>query len=117
MPCVRFQNLPAPWRSLPHSRNEAKNQTLSCLIGPPTEKVPSQTLTTSFTVVRPLSRSSSVRLLICSLLPLNRPEALPLNVFPPSLGTMFATGPSALLSAEIPLVDSVTSSVSAVFGV
>jgi hypothetical protein len=56
-------------------------------------------------LVSPRARNSSLRLSDCILFPKYSPETLPANVLPPSFGIMLTMAPSALLSAEMPLVD------------
>ncbi len=52
----------------------------------------------------PRAISSSLRLSLIRLSFEKRPVKLPANVLPPSLGIMFTMAPSALPSAEMPVV-------------
>ena len=87
-----------------------KNQSLSLLIGPPSEADSSNSFWVLLTVFRPRCLNSSLRLSPSRLLLENRPASVVLKVLLPSFGMMFTTTPSAFVSAEIPLVDITISS-------
>src|SRR5688572_4943246 len=67
VPWVLFQYRPAAWFRVPQRRIAAKNQILSCLMGPPTVKPASYIRFNFGTSVMPRSMISSVRLLLCRL--------------------------------------------------
>ena len=82
-------------------------------MGPPRLAASSKIFTVLFAVCSPRARNSSVRLALSMPLPLYVPLRMVLKVLPPSFGTTFITGPSALTSAEMPLVCSTISSTTA----
>ena len=98
---------------MPHVRAAPKNQILSLRIGPPTLSALSKILLVRLPVDRPRALRPSSRLLLSNLSLVNSPLAMNLKVLPPSLGTMFMTGPSELVSADMPLVLSTISSTTA----
>ena len=73
----------------------------------------SNTFSVLFAVVRPRALSSSDRLVASMLSLAKSPANATLKVLLPSLGMTFTTKPSALVSAEMPLVDITISSTDA----
>ncbi len=73
----------------------------------------SKSLSVLFAFVRPRLISASVRLVVSRSWLVNIPESDVWNTLPPSLGTTFMTMPSALVSAEMPLVEITISSTDA----
>ncbi len=98
---------------MPQLRGATKNQSRSFMIGPPRVADISNSFSVLFDAVRPAARSSSLRLLPSRLSFVYRAERAVRNWLLPSFGMMFTTRPSALVSAEMPLVDMTISSTDA----
>ena len=107
--------MPAWVRATPQVRGATKNQRWSFLIGPPTLIASSKSLMVLFAVSRPRSFRSCDRFVASIDEFAYIPERIVRNEFPPSFGTMLTTMPSALVSAEMPLVDMTISSTEAAF--
>src|ERR1700676_1027380 len=113
VPCVWFQYTPASARANPQLRPVPKNHSRSFLIGPPRLADSSKSLTVWLDVVRPRAISAESRLEPSKLWLVYWPLMFVRNVLLPSLGTTLTTMPSALVSAEMPLVDITSSSTDA----
>ena len=108
-----FQKTPSCRREKPQLRPATKYHTRSRRIGPPRLNDWSHILSVLFDRVRPRDWRSAVRFSLSMLSLEKKPAAIPLNWLPPSLGMMLTTGPSAFVSAPMPLVSSTISSIAA----
>src|ERR1051325_2080900 len=94
---------------LPVLRTLAKNQTRSRLMGPPSEKLPSQFLTSEGRSANPRDCSRLSMLDDCPHCPAQLKKALPLNVLPPVLGIMLNDGAPRSASPSPPAMVTCTS--------